>query len=67
MSPVPCPPPAPPPRADAVGQVQAVLRGGGLLADLDGDTGATLARKIRRAQLAHYNFQLGEWGGNETL
>ncbi|XP_075381195.1 threonine--tRNA ligase, mitochondrial isoform X5 [Mycteria americana] len=37
---------------------EAVLRGGGLVADLDGDAGATLARKIRRAQLAHYNFQL---------
>uniref|UniRef100_A0A8C0HEY3 threonine--tRNA ligase n=1 Tax=Buteo japonicus TaxID=224669 RepID=A0A8C0HEY3_9AVES len=34
------------------------LRGGGMMADLDGDAGATLARKIRRAQLAHYNFQL---------
>lgn len=40
-----------------------MLRGGGVLADLDGDMGSTLARKIRRAQLAHYNFQLGEWGG----
>ncbi|XP_064330910.1 threonine--tRNA ligase, mitochondrial isoform X2 [Phalacrocorax carbo] len=43
---------------DYAREVQAVLRGGGLVADLDGDTGATLARKIRRAQLAHYNFQL---------
>ncbi|KAM6039380.1 threonine--tRNA ligase, mitochondrial isoform 2-T2 [Chlamydotis macqueenii] len=43
---------------DYAREVQAVLRGGGLVADLDGDAGATLARKIRRAQLAHYNFQL---------
>ncbi|XP_051629961.1 threonine--tRNA ligase, mitochondrial [Manacus candei] len=43
---------------DYAREVQAVLRRGGLLADLDGDPGATLARKIRRAQLAHYNFQL---------
>ncbi|XP_065713996.1 threonine--tRNA ligase, mitochondrial isoform X1 [Patagioenas fasciata] len=39
-------------------EVQAVLRGGGLQADLDGDAGATLGRKIRRAQLAQYNFQM---------
>ncbi|XP_052652595.1 threonine--tRNA ligase, mitochondrial isoform X3 [Harpia harpyja] len=43
---------------DYAREVQAVLRGGGMMADLDGDAGATLARKIRRAQLAHYNFQL---------
>ncbi|XP_058716738.1 threonine--tRNA ligase, mitochondrial [Poecile atricapillus] len=43
---------------DYAREVQAVLRRGGLLADLDGDPGTTLARKIRRAQLAHYNFQL---------
>ncbi|XP_061872189.1 threonine--tRNA ligase, mitochondrial [Colius striatus] len=43
---------------DYAREVQAVLRGGGLMVDLDGDPGATLARKIRRAQLAHYNFQL---------
>ncbi|NXI21800.1 SYTM protein, partial [Sterrhoptilus dennistouni] len=41
---------------DYAREVQAVLRRGGLLADLDGDPGTTLARKIRRAQLAHYNF-----------
>ncbi|XP_066193961.1 threonine--tRNA ligase, mitochondrial isoform X3 [Sylvia atricapilla] len=43
---------------DYAREVQAVLRRGGLLADLDGDPGTTLGRKIRRAQLAHYNFQL---------
>ncbi|NXQ13222.1 SYTM protein, partial [Peucedramus taeniatus] len=43
---------------DYAREVQAVLRRGGLLADLDGDPGTTLSRKIRRAQLAHYNFQL---------
>ncbi|XP_074422432.1 threonine--tRNA ligase, mitochondrial isoform X1 [Larus michahellis] len=43
---------------DYAREVQAVLRGGGMVADLDMDAGATLARKIRRAQLAHYNFQL---------
>ncbi|NXD46388.1 SYTC protein, partial [Copsychus sechellarum] len=45
--------------------VQAVLRRGGLLADLDWDPGTTLARKIRRAQLAHYNFQLAVVGRRE--
>uniref|UniRef100_A0A8V5GKP8 threonine--tRNA ligase n=1 Tax=Melopsittacus undulatus TaxID=13146 RepID=A0A8V5GKP8_MELUD len=39
-------------------EVQSVLRGGGLMADLDADPGATLARKIRRAQLSQYNFQM---------
>ncbi|XP_057287089.1 threonine--tRNA ligase, mitochondrial-like, partial [Pezoporus wallicus] len=39
-------------------EVQAVLRDGGLQADLDADPGTTLARKIRRAQLSQYNFQL---------
>ncbi|XP_068026819.1 LOW QUALITY PROTEIN: threonine--tRNA ligase, mitochondrial [Melanerpes formicivorus] len=43
---------------DYAREVQAVLQGEGILAELDGDLGATLARKIRRAQLAHYNFQL---------
>ncbi|XP_030321125.1 threonine--tRNA ligase, mitochondrial [Calypte anna] len=43
---------------DYAREVQAALRGVALVADLDGDTGATLARKIRRAQLAHYNFQM---------
>uniref|UniRef100_A0A8V5GSS0 threonine--tRNA ligase n=1 Tax=Melopsittacus undulatus TaxID=13146 RepID=A0A8V5GSS0_MELUD len=37
---------------------ESVLRGGGLMADLDADPGATLARKIRRAQLSQYNFQM---------
>ncbi|XP_064032025.1 threonine--tRNA ligase, mitochondrial isoform X2 [Pogoniulus pusillus] len=37
---------------------EAALRGEGILAELDGDAGASLGRKIRRAQLAHYNFQL---------
>lgn len=54
--------PRPPPALTLGVQVQAVLRRGGLLADLDGDPGTTLARKIRRAQLAHYNFQLGKAG-----
>lgn len=34
------------------------------MADLDGDPGTTLARKIRQAQLAHYNFQLGKGGAD---
>lgn len=32
----------------------------GFMADLDIDLGTTLSRKVRRAQLAHYNFQLGK-------
>ncbi|KAM4880389.1 threonine--tRNA ligase, mitochondrial isoform 2-T2 [Sylvia borin] len=43
---------------DYAREVQAVLRRGGLLCDLDWDPGTTLGRKIRQAQLAHYNFQL---------
>ncbi|NXC42651.1 SYTC protein, partial [Penelope pileata] len=39
-------------------EVHAMLRQGGMMADLDADVGATLGRKIRRAQLTHYNFQL---------
>lgn len=37
-----------------------MLRRDGVMADLDADAGATLGRKIRRAQLTHYNFQLGK-------
>lgn len=37
-----------------------MLRRDGVMADLDADAGATLGRKIRRAQLSHYNFQLGK-------
>ncbi|XP_052561432.1 threonine--tRNA ligase, mitochondrial [Tympanuchus pallidicinctus] len=39
-------------------EVHAMLRRDGVMADLDADAGATLGRKIRRAQLTHYNFQL---------
>ncbi|XP_064355095.1 threonine--tRNA ligase, mitochondrial isoform X2 [Dromaius novaehollandiae] len=39
-------------------QVLDALRCDGFAADLDADTGTTLGRKIRRAQLAQYNFQL---------
>ncbi|XP_038023774.2 threonine--tRNA ligase, mitochondrial [Anas platyrhynchos] len=39
-------------------EVHAALRRDGVAADLDADAGSTLSRKIRRAQLAHYNFQL---------
>ncbi|XP_032305116.1 threonine--tRNA ligase, mitochondrial isoform X1 [Coturnix japonica] len=39
-------------------EVHAMLRRDGVMADLDADAGATLGRKIRRAQLNHYNFQL---------
>ncbi|NXA57367.1 SYTC2 ligase, partial [Nothocercus julius] len=39
-------------------QVRDALRGEGFAADLDADAGTTLSRKVRRAQLAHYNLQL---------
>ncbi|XP_062453713.1 threonine--tRNA ligase, mitochondrial isoform X2 [Rhea pennata] len=39
-------------------RVLGALRSEGFAADLDADAGATLSRKIRRAQLAQYNFQL---------
>uniref|UniRef100_A0A8C0WMG6 Threonine--tRNA ligase, mitochondrial n=1 Tax=Castor canadensis TaxID=51338 RepID=A0A8C0WMG6_CASCN len=38
-------------------QVQQSLRSAGLVSDLDADSGLTLSRRVRRAQLAHYNFQ----------
>uniref|UniRef100_A0A8C2N7J1 threonine--tRNA ligase n=1 Tax=Cricetulus griseus TaxID=10029 RepID=A0A8C2N7J1_CRIGR len=38
-------------------QVQQCLQAAGLVSDLDADSGLTLSRRIRRAQLAHYNFQ----------
>ncbi|KAM8794298.1 threonine--tRNA ligase, mitochondrial [Eudromia elegans] len=39
-------------------QVRDALQREGFAADLDADAGATLSRKVRRAQLAHYNLQL---------
>ncbi|XP_019332905.1 threonine--tRNA ligase, mitochondrial isoform X1 [Alligator mississippiensis] len=39
-------------------EVHSTLRQMGFMADLDIDLGTTLSRKVRRAQLAHYNFQL---------
>ncbi|XP_029424468.1 threonine--tRNA ligase, mitochondrial isoform X2 [Nannospalax galili] len=38
-------------------QVQQCLQAVGLVSDLDADSGLTLSRRVRRAQLAHYNFQ----------
>lgn len=38
-------------------QVQQCLQAAGLVSDLDADSGLTLSRRVRRAQLAHYNFQ----------
>ncbi|XP_004632451.1 threonine--tRNA ligase, mitochondrial [Octodon degus] len=38
-------------------EVQQSLQATGLTGDLDADQGLTLSRKVRRAQLAHYNFQ----------
>uniref|UniRef100_A0A2I3TFE4 Threonine--tRNA ligase, mitochondrial n=1 Tax=Pan troglodytes TaxID=9598 RepID=A0A2I3TFE4_PANTR len=38
-------------------EAQQSLRAAGLVSDLDADSGLTLSRRIRRAQLAHYNFQ----------
>ncbi|XP_062048167.1 threonine--tRNA ligase, mitochondrial isoform X2 [Lepus europaeus] len=38
-------------------EVQQTLQAAGLASDLDADPGLTLSRRIRRAQLAHYNFQ----------
>ncbi|XP_064333794.1 threonine--tRNA ligase, mitochondrial isoform X8 [Camelus dromedarius] len=37
-------------------EAQQSLRAVGLAADLDADPGLTLGRRVRRAQLAHYNF-----------
>lgn len=41
-------------------EAQQSLRAAGLVGDLDADSGLTLSRRIRRAQLAHYNFQFGK-------
>ncbi|XP_054330493.1 threonine--tRNA ligase, mitochondrial isoform X9 [Pongo pygmaeus] len=38
-------------------EAQQSLRAAGLVSDLDADSGLTLSRRVRRAQLAHYNFQ----------
>lgn len=38
-------------------QVQQCLQAAGLVSDLDADSGLTLSRRVRRAQLAYYNFQ----------
>uniref|UniRef100_A0A4X1SGJ3 Threonine--tRNA ligase, mitochondrial n=1 Tax=Sus scrofa TaxID=9823 RepID=A0A4X1SGJ3_PIG len=38
-------------------EAQQSLRAAGLVGDLDADSGLTLSRRVRRAQLAHYNFQ----------
>ncbi|KAM5256605.1 threonine--tRNA ligase, mitochondrial [Ctenodactylus gundi] len=38
-------------------EVHQSLRAAGLISDLDADSGLTLSRRVRRAQLAHYNFQ----------
>lgn len=41
-------------------QVQQRLQAAGLVCDLDADLGLTLSRRVRRAQLTHYNFQFGK-------
>ncbi|KAG8509228.1 Threonine--tRNA ligase, mitochondrial [Galemys pyrenaicus] len=38
-------------------EVQQSLKAAGLVGDLDADPGLTLSRRVRRAQVAHYNFQ----------
>ncbi|XP_027987427.1 threonine--tRNA ligase, mitochondrial [Eptesicus fuscus] len=42
---------------DYAREVQQSLRAGGLVGDLDADSGQTLSRRVRGAQLANYNFQ----------
>ncbi|XP_077628682.1 threonine--tRNA ligase, mitochondrial isoform X3 [Crocuta crocuta] len=42
---------------DYAREVQERLQAAGLVCDLDADSGLTLSRRVRRAQLAHYNFQ----------
>lgn len=42
-------------------QVQQEFHKVGLMTDVDLDPGSTLNKKIRNAQLAQYNFILGEW------
>ncbi|XP_037354839.1 threonine--tRNA ligase, mitochondrial isoform X2 [Talpa occidentalis] len=38
-------------------EVWQSLKAAGLAADLDADSGLTLSRRVRRAQVTHYNFQ----------
>ncbi|KAK2490672.1 hypothetical protein MC885_017927 [Smutsia gigantea] len=38
-------------------EAQQSLQAAGLACDLDTDSGLTLSRRVRRAQLTHYNFQ----------
>ncbi|XP_049621947.1 threonine--tRNA ligase, mitochondrial [Suncus etruscus] len=49
--------PVGPEQEDYASEVQQSLRAAGLVADLDADPGLTLSRRVRRAQLAQYNFQ----------
>uniref|UniRef100_A0A673TL82 Threonine--tRNA ligase, mitochondrial n=1 Tax=Suricata suricatta TaxID=37032 RepID=A0A673TL82_SURSU len=42
---------------DYAREAQQRLQLAGLVCDLDSDSGLTLSRRVRRAQLAHYNFQ----------
>ncbi|XP_036128790.1 threonine--tRNA ligase, mitochondrial isoform X4 [Molossus molossus] len=42
---------------DYAREAQQSLQAGGLVGDLDADSGLTLSRRVRRAQLANYNFQ----------
>lgn len=42
-------------------QVQQEFHNSGLMTDVDLDPGCTLNKKIRNAQLAQYNFILGQW------
>ncbi|XP_016071061.1 PREDICTED: threonine--tRNA ligase, mitochondrial isoform X2 [Miniopterus natalensis] len=42
---------------DYAREAQQSLRAGGLVGDLDADSKLTLSRRVRRAQLANYNFQ----------
>lgn len=48
------------PVTEPLPQAQQSLQAGGLVGDLDADPGLTLSRRVRRAQLAGYNFQFGE-------
>ncbi|XP_070622176.1 threonine--tRNA ligase 1, cytoplasmic-like isoform X2 [Erythrolamprus reginae] len=49
--------PVGPDAEEYAGEVQRLFHQAGFQADLDDDSGVTLSRKIRRAQLAQYNFQ----------
>ena len=52
--------PIAPPLDEYANEVRDKLHAAGYMADVDTDSGTTLNKKVRNAQLAQYNFILGK-------